>query len=180
MLRKIFDGMSSVGNYITGVVLVIVMLLTVGEITGRYVFNHPIPGDFEFIELSMGVLATMGFAFALEQGRHIRATILVDRFASSAQRYLLLAGYLAGFIVTGLLTWQLIGGAMQSVKTREHTFGLLPIPMYPTKIIIVFSVALFCLGFLLHFVQDLRHRAVTPGDSPNVAKGKEPSQQQIF
>ncbi|MBI4284668.1 MAG: TRAP transporter small permease [Chloroflexi bacterium] len=158
MLRRIFDGLSNIGNYIAGIFLVIVMLLTMGEITGRYVFSHPIPGNFEIIELTVGVLATIGFAFALEQGKHIRATVLVDRFDEVAQRVLLLISYLAGFVVTGLLTWQLAIGAIRSVQIKEVTYGLLPVPMYPTRIILVFSVGLFCLGFLLRFIWDLRRQ----------------------
>ena len=158
MLRRIFDGISTVGNYIAGVFLAIVMWLTVGEITGRYLFRAPIPGNFEIIALSMGVLTTIGFAFALEQGRHIRALVLVERFRPKAQHVLAMANYFVGFIVTGVLAWQLLVGALASIKRLEYTAGLLPIPIYPTKVIIFYSVVVFCLGFILHFIWGIRRQ----------------------
>ncbi|GAH91671.1 unnamed protein product, partial [marine sediment metagenome] len=91
----------------------------------------------------------IGFAFALEQGAHIRVTFLTGRCSEKVQQYALLVAYLVGFIVIGGLGWQLVLAAIHSVELKQYTAGLLPVPIYPSKVIFTFAVLLFSLGFLL-------------------------------
>ena len=159
MFQKVFARVSLVGNVIASVFLAGITFLMVGEITGRYVFNSPIPGTWEIVAGAMVVLTSIGFAFALEQRRHIVVIVFSQRLPLKLQHYLTMLSYLVGFFVTGVLTWQLTLMAIRSVVIREYEgMGILPIPIYPTKIIFVFAVLLFCVGFLKHFGESIRGR----------------------
>jgi len=155
--RRVFEAISRVGNVIAGLFLAGVAFLMVGDIIGRFAFNHPIPGTFEIVAASMAVLATIGFAFALDQRRHIRATILTERLPAKVQANLLLFAYFIGFVVTGILAWKLVDAAAFSFfELREYSAGLVRVPIYVPKMVMVFAVALFCVNFLLHFIEGFR------------------------
>ena len=160
IFKKMVDRVSSVGDVIASVFLVIIMLLMVSEITGRYVFNKPIPGSFEVVEVCVAVVASIGFASALAQKKHLAVTILTSRLPAKAQPTLSLSAYFLGFIVTGIMVWKLALAVYDSVKVAEITTGLVPVPLYPSKIIFLFAVFLFCLQFLIHSVDSIRSRKV--------------------
>ena len=143
---------------IAGLFLAGIAFLMAGEIIGRFAFNRPIPSTFEMVAASMAILATIGFAFALDQKRHIRATILTERMPPKVQAILLQLAYFIGFVVTAILTWKLVDSAAFSLEIGEYTPTLIRIPIYVPKVIMVFAVALFSLNFLLHFVEGIRKR----------------------
>lgn len=155
-VRRVFLRVSTAGNIIGSVFLSFVLLLMVGEIIGRLVFKQPIPGSFEMVGVAMGVLATIGFAFALGKGVHVRSDWLVDKLAAGGQRGLTILTYLTGFLVTGLLSWRLVIGAGKSLREAEVASGIIQVPVYPTKIVLAFAVILFCVAYLLQFIQSLR------------------------
>ncbi|MBI4284496.1 MAG: TRAP transporter small permease [Chloroflexi bacterium] len=155
-IRSVFGRISTVGNAVAAAFLALIAFLMSGEIIGRYVFNHPIPGTFEIVGAAMAVLASIGFAFGLEQQRHVRATIATERLSSRGQHVMLLLAYFVGFLVNGFLTWRLVLSASVSIATREYTPGLVPVPIYVPKTIFVFAVMLFTFGFLLHFIEGLK------------------------
>ena len=145
------------GNVIASIFLAGIALLMTGEIIGRYIFDSPIPGTWEIVAGAMAVLTSIGFAFALEQRRHITVVVVTQRLPRKVDHYLLVFSYFVGFVVTGVLAWQLVHMAVRSVVIREYSgMGLLPIPIYPTKIIFLFAVILFCVGFLKHFIEGIR------------------------
>ncbi len=143
-------------NLLATAFLAFIMLFMCGEIIGRYVFNRPIPGNLEIVEMCMVVLATVGFAFSLQQGRHIRVTLLLDRLSPRARAVLINLSYITGFVVCATLVWQLIKSANYSVSILEYTAGATAVPMYPFKIILVFSVVLISIQFLINFINGVR------------------------
>ena len=59
-----------------GLLLVGVMGMTVVSVLGRYLFNAPIPGDYEITELACGVVAFAFFPYC----RTTNANIVVELF----------------------------------------------------------------------------------------------------
>lgn len=161
-VKRAFDRVSSFGNVIASVFLGFAMMLMVGEITGRYVFSKPIPGSYEMVSMAMGVLTTIGFAFALEKNLHIRVTLVEGRLSPRGRQLMQLYINLVGFLVMGVLVWQFLLAANDSLSVLEHTPGRLKIPQYPIKFMLAFAALLFGVGYLIHFIEGLRkHRGKT-------------------
>jgi len=91
-LRDARNGESRVGIWLEratralalagGFLLVGVLLMTVTSVAGRYLFNAPIPGDYEITELVCGVAV---FAFLPYCQLH-HANIVVEFFTSRVSR----------------------------------------------------------------------------------------------
>jgi TRAP-type C4-dicarboxylate transport system permease small subunit len=162
-VKRIFGRVSSFGNVVASLFLGFTMMLMVGEITGRYIFSRPIPGSFEMVTMAMGVLTTIGFAFALERNIHIRVTIIEERLPRKGSQIAQLYVNLVGFLVMAVLFWQFSLSAVASLSILEHTAGVMKVPKYPIKFIMSFAVLLFCIGYLIRFFEGLRKVGKKPG-----------------
>ncbi|MBI4329803.1 MAG: TRAP transporter small permease [Chloroflexi bacterium] len=153
--NKLLGRANWVGNIIASIFLAGIALLMGAEIVARYVFNRPIPGTWEIVGGSMAVLTTIGFAFALTEGSHIRVDIALQKLSPEVKHRMLLGAYFVGFLVTAILCWQLVLAARYSISIREYTMGLVRVPVYVTRSIFIFSALLFCLAFLQLFIKGL-------------------------
>ncbi|WP_108659149.1 TRAP transporter small permease [Acuticoccus kandeliae] len=64
---------------IAGVLLMAMMLLTVVDVVGRYVFNSPVPGAFEATEIMLALAIFAGLPIVTARGDHVTVRLLVDR-----------------------------------------------------------------------------------------------------
>ncbi len=112
-----------------GMLLIGVMGMTVLSVFGRYLFNAPVPGDYELTELACGIAVFAFFPYC-----HImKANIVVDFFTRRLHtRYtatLDAVHNIAFTFVAGLMTWRLCIGGMRKFMDGEMTL-FLGIPVY--------------------------------------------------
>src|SRR3546814_5772466 len=67
-------------NLVAALVIFIMMFFMVAEVVGRKVFNAPIPGAIDWIEVSMAAFAFMGAAYCQRLGGHIRMELVISKF----------------------------------------------------------------------------------------------------
>ena len=109
------------------VFLLMIALLTAGNVVIRYLFNTQIPDWFDGSRMVQGVALFWGFALATFYGSHICVDILWEHVGPRAQRWidLLATAVMLGF--TALMGW------MMWIKTlttgTQGTMDLL-IPLY--------------------------------------------------
>ena len=75
-LQRRLEQMARTVALAGGLLLVGVMGMTVVSVLGRYLFNAPIPGDYEITELACGVVAFAFFPYC----RITNANIVVELF----------------------------------------------------------------------------------------------------
>lgn len=107
-----------------GLLLIGVMAMTVVSVIGRYVFNAPIPGDYEITELVCGIAV-----FAFFPHCHMRrGNIVVEFFASGFRERtrdrLDTVHNLVFALVAGLITWRLFIGGLDKLHDGETTLFL--------------------------------------------------------
>ena len=70
-------------NFIAAMAILLLMIMGVVQIVAglRWLFNAPIFGYIDVIELSMPVLAIMGIAYCQRMGVHIRMDLLIQHFS---------------------------------------------------------------------------------------------------
>ena len=70
-------------NFIAAMAIMLLMLMGVVQIVAglRWLFNAPIFGYIDAIELAMPILAIMGIAYCQRQGVHIRMDVLIQNFS---------------------------------------------------------------------------------------------------
>ena len=128
-LAALIERVSRAAAMAGGLLLVGVMAMTVVSVIGRYVFNAPIPGDYEITELVCGVAVFAFFPYC-----HIRnGNIVVEFFTAklSPRRKTLLdtVHNFAFTVVAALIAWRLFVGGMHKLADGETTL-FLSIPIH--------------------------------------------------
>jgi TRAP-type C4-dicarboxylate transport system permease small subunit len=107
-----------------GLSLLGIIVLTVASVLGRELFDTPISGDFELVEIWCAVAV---FAF-LPYCQLVRGNVVVDLFTESAslhtQAALELVGNLMYTVIAAVLTWRLVLGGIDLARYHEETMVL--------------------------------------------------------
>lgn len=109
-------------------------------------FNVPLVGSVEIVELLMIVVIMLGLAFSQERGAHISVQIIYDKLSKRIQKLLNYISLVISLGVTIVITIIYFIVALNSIQTNIRTTELLKIPLYPFEFLIA-------LGFLLWFIQ---------------------------
>jgi TRAP-type transport system small permease protein len=68
---RLFDRLRVAQLRLASVALVLMMIATVADVTLRYLFNHPIRGAYEFVQVMLVLFVFHGMSTALLQRRNI-------------------------------------------------------------------------------------------------------------
>jgi TRAP-type C4-dicarboxylate transport system permease small subunit len=151
VLERATRGLALAG----GLLLVGVLVMTVTSVAGRYLFNAPIPGDYEITELACGVAV---FAFLPYCQLH-RANIVVEFFTTRLpqkwKRLLDAIHSLAFTFVAVLLAWRLVVGGLGKMADGQTTLYL-GIPLYWGYFLAVVGATALCLVCVWVFALQVR------------------------
>ena len=112
-----------------GMLLVGVMAMTVISVFGRYVFNAPIPGDYEITELACAVAVFAFFPYCHTRNGNIVVEFFTERLRPRHKAALDTVHNGAFTIVSGLIAWRLFVGGMHKFVDGETTL-FLAIPLH--------------------------------------------------
>ncbi len=138
--------------------LVVLALVTVIDVIGRYVCNRPLLGALELSELMMVFLAFGCFAYTELQKDHVEVDVFVNRFPPRARAACETFAAVLSTGLWGLIAWRT---AMQAQKVRaasEVTSNLL-LPVYPFLWVAAVGSAAFALTLLIRTLKALRRVA---------------------
>ena len=107
-----------------GLLLVGVMGMTVVSVVGRYLFNAPVPGDYEITELAIGIAVFAFFPYCHITNANIVVELFTGRMPERFRAALDAAHNLTFAVVAGLITWRLFIGAMHKFDDGETTVFL--------------------------------------------------------
>ena len=140
--------------------LVVLTLVTVADVVGRYVFNRPLLGALELSELMMVFLAFGCFAYTELQNGHVDVDVFVNRFPARARAgcEAFAAALSTGF--WGLIAWRTALQA-QKIRAANEVTSNLSLPAYPFIWVAALGSAAFALMLLLRTLKALR-RATSP------------------
>ncbi len=123
------------------------------DAVGRYLFNDPLSGNYEFTSLfAMVALTFMGMPQTYATGGHIRLTAFtarLDRIPGKLSERLNVA---LGLVAFGLLAWISAGEAIHKFAVRETTLGSIQFPMYWSYVWVPLGSTLLCLRLLFELV----------------------------
>lgn len=140
VLRWLCRMMAAAG----GVILSCVTLVTVASVLGRALFNTPVPGDFELVE--MGVAISVSFFLPYCQIQE--GNVIVDIFTANAPQWVIrtlgAVGDLMLFLISALMCWRLVHGCLEYREYEEVTM-VLQIPLWWGVVPIIVAFALLAL-----------------------------------
>ena len=135
------DAVSTLAAYAAGVVLVLLMLLTVADVVGRY-FGSPINGVFDLTHFAVAIMVYLGLAYCGMRGAHVVIELLYDKLPRATQAPFNRVINLAGCVLFAVICWRT---AVQSLDVRE--FGeasqMMELPLFPLYIVVSVGAGLF-------------------------------------
>lgn len=131
----------------SGVMTLTLMVLAVISVSGRHLFNAPLPGYVDWISQAMPFIAFLGLSYTHRDGGHIRMDLVIGRFQG---RWMWLIEMLSSIFVLGVIILLIWGSWSHFDRSfdwasplfsRDSTIDI-NLPIWPTKLLvpIMFSV----------------------------------------
>ena len=148
------------GLNIVGAVLIgFLMLFTVGEIVGRYLFNSPIKGHVEIVQLTMAGVVFLGIAFTQKVGGHVRMEFVVNALKGRLRLIVESFTLLLALFIFAMITVYSLQDTLYCLSIGDNT-PLLYWPTWPSKLCIPVGSFFLCLRLVLQIIQHLSQAVV--------------------
>lgn len=154
-LRKISYFLNMILGYISFVAFFVIMAFIVLNVIMRYLFNSPILGAYEIVEQMMLVGVFCSFAYAQEQGVHIRVTMLIMHLPKRVAMVVCALMDLGATVILILLTYSAYNQDMLALQ-NAYTTAQLKISLVPFYTLEVICSAIFAIAMLLDAVDYIR------------------------
>lgn len=141
MLDKILEKPAVLFHKFGGLVLVLMMFLTAGDVVLRNVFNKPILGSFEITECMMAMMVASGLAYVSVTKNQIRVVVLFGLLPQRVQKILTIITDFLSLGFCSLVSWRTLV-YLRAEYASDTRLGVLLIPTPP-------FIALVALGWLL-------------------------------
>ncbi len=139
-----------VALWIGGPVVCFMVLVTVIDVTLRYVFNSPIFGAQDFSTLSLSVMVATAIAYSGRTGGQVSVELFTNLMGPGVTRWTNLIVRLLGMAMLGVLCWQLVLAGLNASTYGEASFALL-IPFEPFFYILAAGMFLYALVLVDEF-----------------------------
>ncbi len=142
---------------VSGFAVFSLMILAVGSVGGRNLFNAPLPGYVDWIEQVMPLIAFMGVAYTQRDGGHIRMDILIGRLRG---RMLWSAEFITTFVMLIVMLALVYGSFSHFLRSFDFARPLwsndssidIAIPLWPAKLLVPAAFSVLCARFALQLV----------------------------
>jgi len=146
------------------------MLLGIVQVLGRQLFDRPVAGYIDFVELSIATFAFMGIAYCQREGGHVRMDLFVKMAHGRLHWAMELGGVLVALFLVGVLTWYSWEHFLRAYDSGDSTIDL-ELPVWPSKLLVPVSFGLLFLRLLLQvagYLRLLRRPDATPAAVPRL------------
>lgn len=157
------------------------MFLGIAQVLGRRLFNLPISGYIDFVELSMATFAFLGVAYCQRHGGHVRMEMLLKAAKGRAQWALEAFGTLVALFIIAVLAWYGYEHFWRAWTLGDSTIDA-ELPVWPSKLVVPIAFALLWLRLLVQlagYVRLLRWPAAPPVAVPVILSAEELAAREI-
>jgi TRAP-type C4-dicarboxylate transport system permease small subunit len=162
-MRKFQSLLVRAVEWLGAATLAVLMLIVVVDVTGRGLFNKPLPWGTELLEVVLAVMIFATYPLLALRGNHITVDLLTVRPAFQRLQRILAA--IIGVVAFGVITWAVVRQAI-----RSGTYGdASPLLQIPTAHVLWWMAAmsvLTCVAFIAGLVMFARGGA--PANPPPV------------
>lgn len=155
-------------NLLSAVCVLVLMVLVIADIFGRYLFNSPVPMTYEVGSFLMVFVVFLGLAYTQKMGAHIRVEFFTLRLSPRVRAILDVVASILGLLLYLTIMYQGFIWAWTSWQVGDYVAGLVNIPRWPSQFAVPLGAALLCLQFLADAVQrvaELRQGRAVDGQS---------------
>ncbi|MBE0488756.1 MAG: TRAP transporter small permease subunit [Halomonas sp.] len=159
-IAKAIDALNEGFGRLIAPLIAVITLIVLYDIALRYFAGRPSDWAFDVTKMLFGAHFMLMAAYGLRHHAHVEVDVLKRLLSRRKQAVIDLLGYLIFFVpfIWMLLTfgWSFF---MRSFSRGETTYGMVSIPVYPVKGVIVFAAVLILLqaiAIVIRAIQQLR------------------------
>jgi len=157
------DPVTRIMHSIAGVALSVMMLVVVGDIVLRAVFDRPIQGAYDVVGISLLVMTTFGIAPVVARRGEIVIDLADAFFPESVLRVFAVVAALTGVLLFAFFTWAMIAPAVDAWRWGERSLEL-GIPKWPLWLVAFAGLVGIFWAYLLQLRLSLRKGPDAPGE----------------
>jgi len=135
----------------TGICLMVALIIA--EIISTKFFNYSLPYVLEYSEYLIPIIVFWGAAYTLRHDGHVRADLFLHRLSESTREWLILAGYVIGFIYLAIVFNHMLDVALRSIRWNSVSYYPTPSPIGPPQMFATVGIALFILQLAIEIVR---------------------------
>ncbi|MBL7225243.1 MAG: TRAP transporter small permease [Desulfobacteraceae bacterium] len=144
VFAKRFRSFNVLLAYIGSYVLFGMMLLTICDVIGRYIFNLPITGAYEITEAMMVTLVFFFIGYTQATKGHVAVDLVVNLLPQKIRVVIDIITHLLSFVMILLVGWMSIIRWLELIRIKEYT-PILHIPVSPFLLILALGCFVFCI-----------------------------------
>jgi C4-dicarboxylate transporter DctQ subunit len=149
ILKRLDRGIRYIENVllaICGVIFMVMIFLGTADVLGRYIFNSPVLGTQEIMQVMMGAIVMLGWAYTQKEDGHIKVELITNMFPPKTRYVLgLIMSILAlGLFVTiGYKSWGI------ALANFDRRFLVVDFPSGPFYFLVPVGAFFLCLEFIV-------------------------------
>jgi C4-dicarboxylate transporter DctQ subunit len=136
-------------------IIMFLMFFASAEILGRYIFNAPIPGHVEIVELIMAGIVFFGIAYTERVGGHVRMELFVTRVLKGRAYHIAeaITATMSLFVYIFILiyTFKATLFAFQVGDSTAYLYW----PTWPSKFAVPLGSFFLCMRFVIEIIQHI-------------------------
>ena len=143
---------SRINNFlsaVTGWLMMVMVGVLVADIIWRTA-ARPLFGMAEMSVFVMMIVIYLGLSRCEEHGDHVRLEFLTDAAKGRLRRAMILFARLLAFATVALFFYAVVTDALFAFRTNESIAGVVNLPIWPTKFVMVVGAALFLVQTFLN------------------------------
>ena len=145
----------NLANFLAGLAILILMFMGSAQILLRTVFNAPIPGYIDLVQLAMASMAFLGAAYCQRLSAHIRMELLVGQLKGRALWAFEIFSTLVGLFIIGVLILYGWDHFMRSYTSGDTTIDAEYV-VWPSKLLVPVAFALWFVRLLIQLAGAVR------------------------
>jgi TRAP-type C4-dicarboxylate transport system permease small subunit len=141
LARRIIELWALAGGFL----LLGIVLINAYSLVGRIVFDSPVPGDFEMVEVGVAISAFSFLPYCQLTGANVTADIFTQGAGPRTVAFLTLLSGLIALAFSTLLIWRMGQGLLDYRQYRETT-TITGFPLWIAFVPILMSLALLAIA----------------------------------
>jgi TRAP-type C4-dicarboxylate transport system permease small subunit len=142
-------------NLIAAAFIFFLMLIGVWQVVGRKLFNLPIFGYIDIIELSMTAFAFLGIAYCQRLGGHVRMELVLDHMKGRTLWLMEVAMTVVALVVIAVIGYYGYDHFLRAYHSGDSTIDA-EYPVWPSKLVVPVAFAILWLRLLIQLAGYLR------------------------
>lgn len=144
---RVVETISATVAIAGGILILIVAGIVTTSVVGRWLFSKPIPADYEFVEIGIGVAVFAFLPYTQLRNGHIAVDTFTQRLPAKVNAVIDAVWDLVLAAFLGFFAWGLVSGAQESFQYNE-TMVQVSWPIWPIWPVYAICAVLAVVAFL--------------------------------